>query len=115
MKKYLLTTIFTLILTSLSIVILGQDITLKQTNKTGIYTKGQKIIVKAFSVKQTGDTLHVSIFKNNNQLILHKDFVIGKDSMQIYDGVCGDPCSIIVEAKSKAGNASLGMLVDPEL
>ena len=115
MKRYLLTTIFTLILTSLSIVILGQDITLKQTNKTGIYTKGQKIIVKAFSVKQTGDTLHVSIFKNNNQLILHKDFVIGKDSIQIYDGVCGDPYSIIVEAKSKVGNASLGMLIDPEL
>ena len=115
MKKYLLTTIFTLILTSLSIVILGQDITLKQTNKTGIYTKGQKIIVKAFSVNQTGDTLHVSIFKNNNQLILHKDIEIGTDSMQIYDGVCIEPCSIIVEAKSKGGNASLGMLVDPEL
>lgn len=115
MKRYLFISFFTLILTCFSVVIIGQDITLSQTTKNGIYRKGQKIHVKAFSTNQTGDTLHVSIFKNNNQLLQHKDFLIGKDSMLIYDGVCSDPCSIIVDAKSKGGNASLGMLVNPEL
>jgi cephalosporin-C deacetylase len=115
MKRYLLTLIFTAILICLSIIALSQDLTLKQTNRTGVYRKGQKISVKAFSANQTGDTLYVSIFKNNNQLIQHTDFLIGKDSILIYDGVCSDPSSIIVEAKSKGGNASLGMLVNPEL
>jgi cephalosporin-C deacetylase len=115
MKRLSIISFFTLILAGFSVIVLSQDITLNQTNKSGVYKKGQKISVKAFSANQAGDTLHVNILKNNIQLVEHKDFLIGKDTMLIYDGVCGDPCSIIVETKSKGGNASLGMLVNPEL
>jgi cephalosporin-C deacetylase-like acetyl esterase len=113
MKKYLLITIFTLILTSLSIVILGQDITLSQTNKSGIYTKGQKISVIAFAENLTGDTLRIKVFKNNSQLIDQKNIIIGNDSMTVYEASASTPCSIIIEAKAAGKNAGLGMLIDP--
>ena len=115
MKRLLIISILTLIFAGLSGIILGQDITLKQTNKNGIYRKGQTISVKAFSANPTDDTLHVTIYKNNNQMIQHKDFLIAKDSILIYEGAWNDPCSVIVETRSKGGNASLGMLVEPEL
>ena len=113
MKNYLLTPIFTLILVSLSLVIQSQDIVLKQTSKSGIYTKGQKIIVKAIAESLAGDTLHIKVYKNNIQLLEQKNLIIGADSVLIYEGTSAEPCSIIVEARSKMENASLGMLIDP--
>lgn len=92
----------------------GQEIILKQTNKTGVYKKGEKIVVKTYLANQEGDSLHIKVFKNNNQLIQHRNLIIGKDSLIVYEGSFTDPCSIIVEARSKATTASAGMIVDPE-
>lgn len=72
MKRYLLSSIFILILTTFSLVIYSQSITLRQTNQSGIYRKGQKITVKA-STENYVDTLHISVFKNNNQLLSQKN------------------------------------------
>lgn len=102
-----------LILSCYQLVIQSQDITLQQTNKTGIYTKGQKITVTA-STDNYVDTLHIKVFKNNNQLLVQKDITTGKDSLLIYEGSFADPCSIIVEARMKRVSTSLGMVVDPE-
>ncbi len=113
MKRHLMSPIITLILLWLSFVLYGQDITLSQTNKSGIYTKGQKITVKA-STENYVDTLHIRVFKNNSQLLVQKNIITGQDSLLIYEGSFVDPCSIIVEARMKSISASLGMLVDPE-
>jgi cephalosporin-C deacetylase len=113
MKNYLLTPIFTLILVCLYLVAQSQDITLKQTSKSGIYTKGQKIIVKAIAESLAGDTLHIRVYKNNTQLLEQKNLIIGADSLLVYEGSSSEPCSIIVEARSKMENASIGMLIDP--
>lgn len=112
MKRYILSTIFVLILTCFPSVIYSQSITLKQTNQSGIYRKGQKITVKA-STENYADTLHISVFKNNNQLLVQKNIISGQDSLLIYEGSFVDPCSIIVQARMKGKSASLGMLVDP--
>lgn len=111
MKRCLFASI--LILSCYQLVIQSQDITLQQTNKTGIYTKGQKITVTA-STDNYVDTLHIKVFKNNNQLLVQKNIITGKDSLLIYEGSFADPCSIIVEASMKRVSTSLGMVVDPE-
>ena len=49
MKRFLSSSILTFVLIGISIVVQSQNITLKQTSKSGIYTKGQKIIVKAIA------------------------------------------------------------------
>jgi cephalosporin-C deacetylase len=114
MKRYLFSPIFILILSCFSIIVYSQDITLSQSNKSGIYMKGQKIAVKAFAENLAGDSLHIKVFKNNNQLLSQKAILIGKDSLLIYEGSFGKPCSIIVETSAKGENVSLGMLVEPE-
>ena len=91
MEKRILSSIFCLVLSCLSFVIQSQDITLQQTNKSGIYTKGQKITVTA-STDNYVDTLHIKVFKNNNKLLVQKDIITGKDSLLIYEGSFADPC-----------------------
>jgi cephalosporin-C deacetylase len=113
MKKNLLLPIIALSLSCLSLAVQSQDVILNQSNRSGIYSKGQKIIVTA-STDNYADTLHIKVFKNNNQLLLQKDIVTGKDSLLIYEGSFTDPCSIIVEARMKTVSTSLGMIVDPE-
>jgi cephalosporin-C deacetylase len=113
MKRHILSSIFILILICFSLSAQNQDITLSQTNKSGIYNKGQIIKVTAFTGNQKGDTLQITVLKNN-KLLEKKAFIIDKDSLAVYEGLCEDPCSFIVESSTKKGNASLGMLVDPE-
>jgi cephalosporin-C deacetylase-like acetyl esterase len=114
MKRHLLSSFITLVLLWLSFIVQSQDITLRQTNKSGIYRKGQKITVTAFAESLAGDTLHIRVYKNNTQLINQKNIIIDKDSLVVYEGSSGKPCSIIVEAMDGGKNASLGMLVEPE-
>ena len=114
MKRSLLSSIFTIVLLSLSFVVLSQDIVLKQTNNTGIYRKSQTITVKAFADNLAGDTLFIKVYKNNNQQIFQNAIIIGKDSLLVYEGSFKEPCSVIVDTKSKDEKASLGMLVAPE-
>src|SRR5664280_2692084 len=96
MKRYLLSSAITLFLSCLTIVVSSQDIILNQANKSGIYTKGQKISVTAFAENLTGDTLHIKVFKNNSQLIDQKNIIIGNDSMTVYEASASTPCSIII-------------------
>jgi len=112
MKRYKLSSI-TLTFLLLTLVVQSQDIILRQTSKSGIYTKGQKIIVKTIAESLAGDTLHIKVYKNNTQLLEQKNLIIGIDSLIVYEGKCGEPCSVIVEARSKTENASIGMLIDP--
>jgi cephalosporin-C deacetylase len=113
MKKHLLLSSFTLALAFFSVCVFGQSIVLKQTIKSGIYTSGQKIRVTVFTEIPAGDTLHVRVYKNNNQVLLQKDIFSVKDSLMIYEESFKEPCSVIVEARIKQVSASLGMLIDP--
>jgi cephalosporin-C deacetylase len=114
MKRTLNISVFTFLLSILSMLLNGQSITLIQSNKSGIYTKGQKISVTAFTQIPSWDTLHIRVLKNNNQLLFQKDILKAKDSLVIYEGSFSDPCSVIIEAKSGNLTASTGMVIDPE-
>jgi hypothetical protein len=51
--------------------------------------------------------------QNNNQLLVRKAIMIDKDSLLIFEGSFGKPCSVIVEARSQQGNSNIGLLVEP--
>jgi hypothetical protein len=113
MKRFVLISTIVFLLTGFSVVVNAQGITLEQSNKSGIYKKNQKIFVFAVTEKQTGDSLRIRILQNNNQLLVRKTIMIDKDSLLIYEGSFGRPCSIIAEARSKSGSSSIGLLVEP--
>lgn len=112
MKKILLI-IITIFTTCVGLFAQDQEIILTQNSKSGIYSAGQKIAVKVFT-GNTGDTLHISIIKNNSQIVEQLTLTTSCDTLLAYEGVGEYPCSMIVEAHTRGARASLGLLVDPE-
>jgi len=106
--------ILLILLSASSLIVNSQNITLKQTIKSGIYAIDQKITVTVLSEIPITDTLHVKVYKNNNHVLLQKDVSSLKDSLMIFEGSFKEPCSIIVEVRTKQESASLGMLIDPQ-
>lgn len=86
---------------------------LKQSHRSGVYSKGDKISVYAFVYKPTDDSLKVVVSRNNNQIISKKAFIVEADSVLIYEGSSKKPCSFIVEARLKDQKKGIGMIVDP--
>lgn len=87
---------------------------LKQFNESGIYKKGEKIRVYAFTPKASKDSLKVAVLLNNNHVIYKKAFLPAADSTLIYETVAGKPSSYIVEARVNDRKKAIGMLVDPQ-
>jgi cephalosporin-C deacetylase len=113
MKKLLFYSVLSLAIAFFPVTVSGQNIILKQDNKSGIYTKDQKIAVTVTAVIPSGDTLHIRVLKNNKQVLLKKDVLSGADSLVIFEGSFKEPCSVIAEAIMGQESASLGMIVDP--
>jgi cephalosporin-C deacetylase len=114
MKRNIKSTFILLILSFSAFILQGQEIILKQTNKSGIYAKGEKINVKVYAGNQIGDTLRINVYKNNKQSLGQTVLLPGCDTLSAFEGSFDDPCSIIVVANTKIRSVSLGMLVDPE-
>lgn len=87
---------------------------LKQSQLSGLYKKGEKIRVYAFVHTLPSDSLKVTVLRNNNQVIYKKAFLPTKDSILIYEGHTGKPCSYIVEARLNDRKQAIGMIVDPQ-
>ena len=113
MKVALRLSIILFLLTCIQI-ISGQQISLSQKNRSGIYKKGEKIIVYVFPGEKSGDTVHIRVLKNNSQLIEKKSVHTGSDSIMIFKGSFNDPCSVIIEAKANDLSSSIGLMVDPQ-
>lgn len=103
-----------LLLVLLYSVSLFSQITLEQSNSSGIYKKGEKISVIA-KIQNSGDTVQIRILKNNNQEITKKSFVPSGSSFIVYEASLDEPCSIITEVKARKETASTGLVVAPEL
>jgi len=102
-----------LLLSGILISVCGQGIILQQSRPTGIYKKGQQIIVTAFKDGMTGDTLHVRVVKNNFTEILNNQVMMEGDSLIVFQGSFREPCSVKVEAFIKGKPVSIGMVVAP--
>jgi len=114
MKRTAAVSVINLFLIFSSVIALSQDIILKQTNASGIYKKGEKITMTAFVGSHKGDSISIRVLKNNNQVLQKKSFIIASDSITLFDGSFGEPCSIIAEVKSKSATPSLGAIIDSE-
>ena len=113
MKRSALFILIFLFLSSVLISVPGQGIILKQSNITGIYKKGQHIIVTAYKDGMTGDSLQVRVLKNNFTELLNAQVIMEGDSLILFQGSFREPCSIRVEARSKEKSVSIGLVVAP--
>jgi len=114
MKKTVLISSLNFFLICFSLISPSQDIKLTQKNESGIYKKGERITMKAFVGSHNGDSISIRVLKNNKQVLIKKSILIASDSLTLFDGSFGEPCSVIAEVKSKSATPSLGAIVDPE-
>ncbi len=112
-------TIYDLILTAfLSISLLtianSQNIVLKQSNESGIYKNGQRIRVTLFLNDHSTDSVLVKIRRNHSDQASEQRLRFNGDTLLIFNETFNAPSSVIFEASTKTGTASIGSIVDPE-
>lgn len=113
MNKFILLFSFFILLCGYISTAQNVSFALKQSQKSGIYGKGEQIRIYAFVYNRTNDSLKVVVRRNNDQIILKKTFLAEADSVMIYEGSSKKPCSFIVEASLKDQKKGIGMIVDP--
>jgi cephalosporin-C deacetylase-like acetyl esterase len=91
----------------------SQTLNLALNHESGIYKRGEKIVVTAILPNHTNDSLVVSIWKNNDQLLAKSAFIPTKDSCQIYSEVLNESCSIRILASQQERKKLIGLIVDP--
>ncbi|MFA5327945.1 MAG: acetylxylan esterase [Prolixibacteraceae bacterium] len=91
----------------------AQTFSLKQSHENGIYKKGQQIQVSLSDGNNITDTLWVKVLKNNNQPVFEKSIFPVSGNEIIYSGKFKEPCSVMVEARTKAKKQTIGMIVAP--
>ncbi|MDD4033285.1 MAG: acetylxylan esterase [Bacteroidales bacterium] len=95
--------------------VFSQAVTLSLNEESGVYKKGEKIVVKASSEGLT-DSLKIKVIKNHKEVILEKAFAPNQEDI-VFENTCKEPCSVIIEAR--IGNQrrtleSIGCVVAPE-
>jgi len=103
-----------LLFTILSPVIKSQNLRLEQKNRNGIYLRGEKIEMFAFSEGINIDSVTITVLKNNKEELEKKTLLMGQDSLMVFSGSFDISCSVMILAKYKGGMTSLGSVVDPE-
>jgi cephalosporin-C deacetylase-like acetyl esterase len=96
-------------------VYLFSQVTVEQSNPSGIYRKGEKIVITATTGRISDDSIHIRILKNNVHAISRLAFKQTSLSFPVFEGSFEEPCSIIAEVTSKDASASTGLVVAPEL
>ncbi|MGE5406628.1 MAG: acetylxylan esterase [Methanosarcina sp.] len=94
---------------------LFSQVTVQQSNPSGIYRKGEKIVITAATGKISDDSIHIRILKNNVHTISRLAIKQTSLSFPVFEGSFEEPCSIIAEITSRDDNSSTGLVVAPEL
>lgn len=113
MKRIFKQSFLVFILTTYVLLARAQEITLRQTNLSGIYKKGQKVSVYALPGPRSTDSLYIRVLKNNLKVIEKKAIKSNKDVILVFEGSFKESCSIIVEARMKEVTSSIGFIIDP--
>ena len=91
----------------------SQNMILEQSNVSGIYKAGEKILV-TISIKNAADSVSVKIRKNYSKQSTQQKIKNTGNAILIYEETLQEPSSVIFEATTKTDTASIGMVVDPE-
>jgi cephalosporin-C deacetylase len=102
-----------LILICICTIAAGQEITFRQTNPAGIYKKGKQISIMALTKGMSGDSMVVRITRNNRKELSKLSYTIAGDSVAVFNGSFGEPCTVIIEVTHKKDQFSIGFVVDP--
>lgn len=92
----------------------GQEIILRQSNESGIYKKGESIKISASLSKPGKNSLYIKVLKNNTAEPANNQVQYNGNELLIFDKSFNEPCSIIIEVKTRSSFASLGAMVEPE-
>jgi len=110
MNKHL---IWQLVLICICTLAAGQDLTFRQTNPSGIYKRGKEISVTALTPGMNGDSILVRIIRNNRKELSKQSYTIAGDSVPVFRGSFGEPCTILIEVIHKKDQFAIGFAVDP--
>lgn len=92
----------------------SEDITLNQSNPGGIYKKGENIRATLMVNNPSTDSVLVKIVENFGKPAFQKMVVTTLDTIVIFDKSFNSPSSVIFEAKTQTGFASIGSITEPE-
>lgn len=92
----------------------GANIELNQSNKSGIYGKGEQIIVKASFSKTGSDSATIIIRKNYSTESEKHRIKIEGNKLDIFNGSFNEATSIIIEVEAGENKVSTGLVVAPE-
>lgn len=91
----------------------AQNISLRQSNGSGIYKTGDPIRVTAFFGGEGADSVSIKVL-NNYHPVEEKHVKITGDSIVLFAKNAGQPCSMIFEIKAGGHFAATGLVVEPE-
>ncbi len=112
MKVYkTLAVVTSLLITS---TIFAQQITLQQTNESGIYSAGKRIEITLFVKNSKEDSVLIRIDKNHSGHSSQKKIKYNGGTMLIFSETPEKPTTFVVQAITKSDTASIGLVVDPE-
>ena len=92
----------------------AQNIELKQSNESGIYKKGERILVSVMLIDMEADSISVKITENYAHENRNEKIKYSGNEIIIYDGLGNEPLSLIFEVRAKEEFASIGLVVNPE-
>jgi len=92
----------------------GQAFKLQQNHASGIYKRGDKIVVSITSDKILSDSLFVKVWKNNDQLFLKKSLLTASESTEIATICANEPASFSFEVSYGQDKQLTGAIVDPD-
>ena len=105
---------FTLILVSaFSFITLAQNVVVKQSNESGIYKKGEKIVVTAFSNEMDADSIVVKTRVNYSDNVTTQKFKYTGKELEIYTNSFDKPTSVIFHVTAGTVTTKIGLVVDP--
>ena len=94
--------------------VLGQGITLKQSNISGVYKKLQKISVTGYKEGDHVDSLQLCVLKNDFTELVNIEVEMKDDSLLLFRDLFDEPCSVMAMARGKDSFTAIGMVVAPK-
>ncbi|EDY84668.1 Acetyl xylan esterase superfamily [Verrucomicrobiia bacterium DG1235] len=99
----------------------ADTISLSLNNDSGVYQKGETIIVTANSVtnaptdgKKSTTLLSLKVLKNNDEVLLEKELTVLDNENIIYETTLDEPSSLIIEATFGDAKDTIGAIVAPD-
>ena len=103
-----------LLLTGISVLCVSQNISITQYNESGIYKKGEVIIITTSVEKVESDS--VTVYNRKNFSTDTKDWKVKlqEGQIEVFNGTFSKPTSMIVEVKTDSVSVRTGLVVAPE-